>query len=37
MEEGVAQPDASGFLTLIVQNHSFSPVCLKKGQILDQL
>ena len=37
MEEGVAQPDASGFLTLIVQNHSFSPVCLKKGQILGQL
>ena len=31
MEEGVAQPDTSGFFTLIVENYSFSPVCLKKG------
>lgn len=37
MEEGVAQQDAGGFLILIVQNHSFSPVCIKKGQILGQL
>ena len=33
----MAKPDVSGSLTLIVQNHSFNPVCLKKGQIFGQL
>ena len=37
MEVGVTEPDGGGFITLAIQNHSFGPVCLKKGQILGQM
>ena len=37
MEDGVAEPDESGIVTLAVQNHSPEPVCLKKGQVLGKL
>ena len=37
MEDGVAEPDESGVVTLTVQNHSSEPVCLKKGQVLGKL
>ena len=37
MEDGVAEPDERGVVTLTVQNHSPEPVCLKKGQVLGKL
>ncbi len=37
MEDGAAEADEGGFLTLAVQNHSLGPVHLKKGEILRAL